>query len=205
MSTYKLVCSNRSRMHGSFVVYQVPPALNNGQLLTLAWLSRPSAPNCRVTFNWSNSLHFVWGEMGTTLGGGVFDASQCIEADPYRANMVDLDKDDFGAPMFQNLRTGGTPGTLTIRQLNNVFDYPVSIGVGVGCKPAYTVDACANITTTFIPLVDRYWVVFGNFTQGQTFDVGSVSGSLMVEFDYNAPVQNVVLDMDNMLQLVPSR
>ena len=57
--------------------------------------------------------------------------------------MVDLTEDDFGAPMFKNLRTGGAPGTLTIHQENNVFGFPVSISVGMGRHPG-----CAILAST---------------------------------------------------------
>ncbi|MBV5333924.1 hypothetical protein JZU57_01500 [bacterium] len=205
MSNYKLVCCNHSRLHGAFAVYQSPPTISSpGEMITMAWLSRPAAPRTRVAFTWSNVLCFVWGENGRLGTRVMFEASQSFEADPMRENTIDLAMDKLGAPMFQNLRVGGAAGALTINQLNYVFD-KVSVGVGMDGTAAYAVEANANVTSIFMPHRNQYWVVFGDFMAGQVFDVESISRPLLVEFDRNAPTQTVNFTMDNMLQLEGAR
>jgi rhizosphere induced protein len=204
MPNYRLVCSNRSAMHCSFAVYQSPPPTNSpGQMISLAWMARPAAPNTRVSFAWSTTPSFIWAEAGSTSSGCIFEASQTVEANPFRENVIDLAQDSFGAPHFQNLRVGGQPGTMTIHQMNNVFDFPVSIGIGMANKPAYAVTSNPNISTCFIPQQASYWVVFGSFSTGEVFDIESISGALAVTFDPMAPTQYVVLAMDNILRRVP--
>ncbi|MDA8231474.1 MAG: hypothetical protein M0006_09050 [Magnetospirillum sp.] len=193
-------------MHGSFAVYQSPPPTNSpGRLITLAWMARPAAPNTRVTFSWSTVLSFIWGEAGYLRPGAIFEASQSVEGDPLRENVIDLGQDSFGAPVFQNLRAGGPPGTMTINQLNTVFDFPVSVGIGMAGMPAYAAEANPNVSTSFIPHRNSYWVVFGGFSSGEAFETGSISGALAVDFDRMTPTQTVVLDIDNILRLKSSR
>ncbi len=202
MSDFRLVCSNRSNLHGSFAVYQSPPPGNSpGRLINLAWIARPCAPNCRVSFSWSTTLSFTWGAAGSLRRGVVFEESQSVDGDPMRENMIDLAQDQFGAPVFQNLRVGGPPGTMTINQLSNVFDFPVLVGVGMGGKPAYAVEASPNLSTCFMPHEASYWVIFGAYTAGEVFDTESISGALEVSFSRMAPTQSVVLSMDNILHL----
>ncbi len=202
MAEYKLICKNQSRNHGSFALFQSPPNTSSpGTLFTLAWLARPAAPDTRVTFNWTNSYHFVWGETGSLHPGAVFESSQAMEADPLRENTVDLTQDQFGSPMFANLRTGGAPGTLTIRQLNTIFDYPVSVGIGMTDTAAYGVKASSNVTTVFTPLDNVYWLVFGSFTQGEVLDITSLSNPVKISFSTQTPVQTAVLTLDNLIKI----
>lgn len=201
MVDYKLTCSNRSRMHDSFALFQAPPDTNSpGSLISLAWLARPSAPNTRVTFSWQKQYHFIWGEYGQMHKGVVFDASQSVDADPVRENMIDLTKDNFGSPMFTNLRAGGPPGTLTVRQIDTQFDYPVLVGVGMADRAACAVQAFSNVTTTFIPRHDTYWLVFGSFIAGQVVDIQALSNPLKITFSQSVPVQTAILDMDNVIR-----
>lgn len=201
MPEYSLICINNSNLHGSFALYQVPPqAPGPGGPASLAWLARPAAPGTQVRFSWSTEVGFIWGERGTFGGRTTFTAYQYVAADPERENLIDFSADSFGAPSFQNLRTGGPQGTLTIRQLNATFDFPIHLGIAVGRSPIYTVDFNANILNAFIPHRHRCWVVFGSYTTGETIDVEAQTNVQSVEFSPTSPTQRVELTADNILQ-----
>ena len=200
MSVFKLQCFNKSRLDGMFSVFQAPPAIQGAApALSLAWLSRPSAPGTKVTFSWSTQWHFIWGEHGGAGHGARFDSSQILDADPERENTVDLSKNSFGSPVFTNLRAEGPAGTLTINQLNQVFDYPVAVGIGMASAASAVVMAHPNVTTVFVPTKTKYYVVFGGYSTGDVL-VKSVSPTLILTFESSAPMQRVVFDNDNILR-----
>ncbi|HBF28467.1 hypothetical protein [Rhizobium sp.] len=200
MPNYRLTCINNSQLSGSFAIYHVPPQSQKTQhLSSVAWLARPAAPGTQITFGWSTDLSFVWGERGTFGGRTVFNASQFAPADPSRENIIDFTSDPYGAPTFQNLEPGGPQGTMTIRQLNANFQFPINLGIAMGNRPIYTVNFNANITTTFIPHTDRYWVVFGDYVPGETINVESLTNFLKVDFSPIFPEQTVVMSPQNVL------
>ncbi len=205
MTDYRLTCTNMSKLHGNFAIYQVPPQSEGSQhVISLAWMARPAAPGTRLAFSWDTEMSFIWGERGIYRNRSYFNACQQVAANPDRENLIDLTSDIYGAPTFQNLRTGGPQGTMTIRQLSAIFDYPVHLGVAIGGAPVYTVNFNANITTTFIPHQNRYWVMFGGYMAGETIDSASVTNSLMVEFSPTSPSLGVVMGPDNILRAAPA-
>jgi len=203
MPEYRLTCVNNSNLHGNFALYQVPPqAPTPTRLTSVAWLARPAAPGTQVRFSWSTEVGFIWGERGTFGGRSAFTAYQYVAADPDRENVIDFTADSFGAPVLQNLRTGGAQGTLSIRQLSGTFDFPIHLGIAVGKSPVYTVDFNPNVLSTFTPLRHRCWVVFGSYSVGETIDVEALTNTQVVDFSPTAPSQRVVLTPENILQQV---
>lgn len=201
MPEYKLTCVNNSNLHGSFALYQVPPQLPGPSGLTsLAWLARPAAPGTQVRFSWSTEVGFIWGERGVFAGRTSFTAYQYVAADPDRENLIDFTADSFGAPTFQNLRTGGSRGALTIRQLSANFDFPIHLGIAIGRSPIYTVGFNANVLSAFIPHRHRCWVVFGSYSTGETIDVEALTNVQVVDFSTTSPSQRVELTPENILQ-----
>jgi len=201
MPEYRLTCVNNSNLHGSFALYQVPPQVSGpAGPASLAWLARPAAPGTQVRFSWSTEVGFIWGERGTFGGRTTFTAYQYVAADPDRENLIDFTSDGFGAPMFQNLRTGGLRGALTIRQLNGTFDFPIHLGIALGRSPIYTVDYNANVLNAFIPHLNRCWVVFGSYTVGEAIDVEAQTNMQVVEFSSTSPSRRVELTAENILR-----
>lgn len=199
---YRITCSNRSAMHGSFAIYQTPlPSNGRSSVLSVAMMSRATAPATRVSFTWTPTYSFVWGEGGHLNSNVSFCACQELGADPLRENVVDLVQDRYGAPEFRNPRVGGPSGTLTINQINATYDFPVSVGVGVGGRPAYLVPFNANVSTLFIPHPSQYWIVFGGHVAGGVIDHTTLTQAIPVELSPQAPTQSVILGEDNTLYL----
>ncbi|MGF6157542.1 hypothetical protein M2267_002801 [Ensifer sp. KUDG1] len=201
MSEYRLTCVNNSSLHGSFALYQVPPSAPGPTgPACLAWLARPAAPGTQVRFSWSTEVGFIWGERGTFGGRTTFTAYQYVAADPERENLIDFGSDSFGAPTFQNLRTGGAQGALTIRQLNATFDFPIHLGIALGKSPIYTVDFNVNVLGAFIPHRNRCWVVFGSYTAGEAIDAEAQTNVQVIDFNPSSPAQRVELSPENILR-----
>ncbi|MFW8642246.1 hypothetical protein ACOJBO_02915 [Rhizobium beringeri] len=152
-----------------------------------------------MRFSWSTEVGFIWGERGT-WGRTAFTSYQYIAADPDRENVIDFTSDSFGAPTFQNLRTGGAQGTMSIRQLSGSFDFPIHLGIAVGKSPIYTVDFNANVLSAFTPHRHRCWVVFGSYSVGETIDLEALTNIQIVDFSQTSPSQRVVLTPENILQ-----
>ncbi len=135
MASFSLTCVNNSELSGSFAVFQRPPAtMTQGEVLSLAWLARPTAPQSRVAFTWALDYNFIWSETGALSPGLIFAASQVIPANLDGENLIQLTEDEFGATTFVNPGTGGAPGSLTIEQLSNVVPNRTAVGIGLALR-----------------------------------------------------------------------
>ncbi|WP_165218821.1 hypothetical protein [Affinirhizobium pseudoryzae] len=199
MTTYSLTCVNESQLSGSFAVFQKPlPSTMPGNVFSLAWFARPTAPNTRVTFTWGLDYSFTWSETGILKPGINFAASQVIPADPNALNQIELKKDDYGATTFSGLSAGGSLGSLTIKQLSNVKPNETSVGIGMAGSGTFAVQAQPNMTAVFTPH-PNYWVIFGNFETGDVMDVEDVTNAVEVTYGGARTSRNAVLNLDNMI------
>ncbi|MGN7293418.1 hypothetical protein [Rhizobium sp. SAFR-030] len=201
MSDYQLTCTNHSRMHGCFVLFGVPPRIDaSPHIVSIAWRVRPAAPGTSVTFAWSDTLSFVWGERHLIGRRRRFRLSEEVIGDFDRDNAIDIDRDDYGAPAFANLRTDGTRGALTIRQLNARFEHMIYHGVALGGAPLLISRFHANVTTDFIVEPGRIFVHFGDQCTGEAIEPDNLGISQLVEFSPSRPSRSVILGPDNIIR-----
>jgi hypothetical protein len=199
MTQYSLTCINNSAQLGCFAIYQKAPSLTvPSNVLSLAWFARPAHPGSRVTFKWDVDYSFVWSETGILKPGISFDASEVIPADPYGSNFVQLTEDKWGATYFDGIAGTGTNGSLTIKQLGNVVPNRTSVGVGMSGSGTYIVQASPNMTAVFTPH-PNYWVLFGNYQQGQVMDIEDVSGDMEVTYGGSLTSRTATLGLDNLI------
>ena len=196
---YSLTCINNSNRSGSFAIFQRPPPIDGGgPIYAVTWFASLSAPQTRMTFEWTIDYSFVRAETGVLLPGVTFIASQAIPADPMGKNLIELATDNYGMTYFTPPETYGRAGTLTIQQWGNVAQDRTSCGIGMSGAAIYAVQAAQNITTVFKPHPD-YWVAFGRFNVREVVDFQQITGK--VEVPYQAPVtsRTVTLQPDNLL------
>ncbi|MDA8231475.1 MAG: hypothetical protein M0006_09055 [Magnetospirillum sp.] len=199
MTQYSLTCVNSSQLSGSFAVFQKPPpSTMPGNVFSLAWFARPTAPGTQVTFQWSVDYSFVWSETGILKPGINFSASQVLPADPDGQNMVQLTVDDYGASRFANPGSGGSVGSLTIQQLSNVVPNRTSVGVGMSGSGTFAIQAAPNMTAVFTPH-PNYWVLFGNYTTGDVMDIEDVAGAVEVTYGGSLTTRTAVMGLDNLI------
>ncbi|MGO4624549.1 protein rhiA [Ensifer sp. 2YAB10] len=199
MTSYTLTCVNNSQLSGSFAVFQRPPeTMGPTDVLSLAWLARPTAPDSRVTFAWSPDYCFIWSETGLLQPGISFSASQVKPADPGGENLIQLTQDAVGATTFSNPGASGTPGSLTIEQLSNVVPNRTSVGIGMAGSGTFVVQGAPNMTAAFTPH-PNYWVVFGNYEIGAVLDFEEVTGAVEVVYGGSLTSRTATLGLDNLI------
>ena len=201
MTQYSLTCVNNSQISGSFAVFQkAPPATVPGNVFSLAWFARPTAPGTQCTFTWSVNYNFVWAETGILQPGITFAAQQSIAADPYSTNMVQLTVDSYGASYFANASSAGAVGSLTIQQLSNVVPNRTSVGVGMSGSGTYAIQAAPNMTAVFTPH-PNYWVLFGTYQTGDVMDIEDISGDVEVTYGGSLTTRTAVMGLDNLIKV----
>jgi hypothetical protein len=199
MTKYSLTCINNSQLHGSFAVFQkAPPTTIPGNVFSLAWFARPTAPGSRVTFTWGVEYSFVWSETGLLQPGINFSASQTVPADPDRQNLVQLTKDQYGATTFGSRSGTGALSSLTIQQLSNVAPNKTSVGIGMSGSGTFAVQAAPNMTAVFTPH-PNYWVVFGNYETGDVMDIQDVTEAVEVTYGGSLTSRTAELNLENLI------
>lgn len=193
--TYSLTVMNNSTMDGNICVYQQAPNVNVPGVLTLAWLSKRAHPGTSVTFSWSLDYNFVWSEQGDLRPGTTFKASQTvIGADLTNYNQVGFDYD--GAYAFTEATKGPRTGSLYVMQGPNIPPQEAHVGIGMSGFGTFVVPAQPNIELYFTPH-PKYWVVFGDYEQGEVIDITQVTQARQVEFD-GAFDLNLTLNKQNL-------
>lgn len=199
MTQYSMTCVNNSQISGSFAVFQkAPPTTVPGNVFSLAWFARPTAPGTQVTFTWSVDYNFVWSETGIIKPGINFSASQVIPADPNAQNLTQLMADNYGATTFSKTSNSGALGSLTIQQLSNVVPNRTAVGVGMSGSGTYVIQAAPNMTAVFTPH-PNYWVLFGNYETGDVMDIEDVSGAVEVTYGGSLTGRTATLGLDNII------
>ena len=199
MTTLSLTCENKSQMSGSFAVFQKPPPMTvPGNVFSLAWFARPTAPSSRVTFSWTLDYSFVWSETGVLQPGINFAAWQNLPADPNGQNIVQLTQDNYGATTFANPNGSGALGSLTVQQLTNVVPNRTSVGIGMAGSGTFAVQAAPNMTAVFTPH-PNYWVIFGNYQTGDVMDIEDVSSAVEVTFGGALATRTATLSLGNVI------
>lgn len=201
MTTYSLTCVNNSQLSGSFAVFQkAPPMTVPGNVFSLAWFARPTAPGSRVTFSWSLDYSFLWSETGLLQPGINFAATQVLAADPNGQNLIQLTQDKYGATTFVNQSSTGALGSLTIQQLSNVAPAKTSVGIGMAGSGTFAVQAAPNMTAVFTPH-PNYWVMFGNYETGDVIDIEDVTGAVEATYGGALTSRTATLGLDNLISV----
>lgn len=201
---YSIQFVNNSTNSGDFCVFQTPPDMSNSNILSLAWLTKRCHPkNYRLKFTWSIDYNFTWSEVGELIPGVVFDAHQLWPADLVTANHVDFTRYD-GAYTFLDQRKGAQAGNLYIHQDDTIPLREASVGIAMGGKASFAVEAQPNLTEVFIPH-PTYWVAFGDYVEGQVLDVETITNKAVVEFPPNVYNMTATLGADNAWTITPAK
>ncbi len=179
---YTLSVDVEATITGNVCVYQQIPNLNDYNILTLAWLSKRVHPSTQVIFEWTIDYNLTWGTQGSFGNGATFEASQTVDANLTTLNQIDFDYTDgaynFGAP---NQNPDGADN-LYINQGANVRSNDALVGVGMSGAGTFVVKSQPNLRVIFHPK-PTYYIVFGDFIQGQVMDITELTNSQKIVFN----------------------
>lgn len=203
MTEYTLAVQNNSSNYVDFCVFQTAPDLGLGiAVRTLAWFAEPAYPTTNVVFQWNTSYSFVWSNAGPLSPGVVFQASQTWDADPMTPALQGVQLTyAAGAYNFQREPASNDhyAGNLYIDEGGDVPLNDASVGIGMSGSGTYAVDAQPNQHLVFTPH-PKYWLVAGNFDQGQVIDLAELNNPVAVEFYGAQTKKSYELTMDNTFQ-----
>lgn len=191
---YTLTAINNSSNAGNFCVFQQDPDLGVSDVLSLAWFSKFAYPDTTVKFTWTIDYNFVWSETGVLTPGVLFDASQTFDADIQNSNQITLTY--AGGYNFINQTKGPKPGILYIREDSTIPPKHASVGIGMSGFGTFVVQAQPNLNLNFSPH-PRYYIAFGNFTQGEVLDISEMTNVAEIPFATNVYSMIAILGEDN--------
>lgn len=195
---YTLKIKNNSTQDGYMCIYQKDPALQaKKDVFSLAWFSMICNQGTQVIFRWTIDYSFVWSQTGKLIPGVYFDASQVKDANPSNPSLssITLSKPN-GGYKFTKSTVSAPEGSLLIHVDKDVPNDEASVGIGMSGQPAFAKNAKTNMDFTFSPH-PQYWVVFGDYQEGQVMDFNLSSNSHNIVFPNNVYSKSLVFREDN--------
>jgi hypothetical protein len=192
---YTIRAMNNSTNSDSLCVFQQDLNLGVSGALPLIWFSKYVHPQTAVKFDWTTDYNFVWCETGVLAPGVDFDASQVFDADLQNLNQITLTYLG-GAYTFSNQGKGPKPGPLYIQEDASIPIKKASVGIGMSGSATFVVQAQPNLSLNFTPL-PKYYIVFGDYTQGEALDFREMTNTAEIVFPNNIYSMTAILNTDN--------
>ena len=150
-----------------------------------------------MTFEWDIDYYFMWSQTGHLVPGVRFHASQKEDAEPKNLakNSIVLSKPNGGYKFIPPVQSAPA-GSLMISTDNTVPNDEASVAVGMSGQPAFAKNAKTNMNFTFSPHPE-YWIVFGDYQQGQVMDFNLSSSTFKVTFPNNIYSKILTFNEDN--------
>ncbi len=183
MSTnYKLTVDVDSTITGDVCIFQEAPNTNVSRVLTLAWLSKRAHPGTKVEFDWTIDYNFNWGVSGNINNKAHFSASQVVPADLKVNNHINFDYKDGAYDFYGQRQNTSAEDNLSIQQGGSVRSDDAYVGIGMSGAGSFVVPSQPNMKIIFKPK-PAYYLVFGDFTQGQVVDITELTSVYKVVFN----------------------
>lgn len=181
---YTLNVDVQSTITGDVCVFQEAPDTNISKVLTLAWLTKRAHHNTQLVFDWTLDYNFNWGQAGY-LGSdkrAQFQASQVLPANLTTQNQISFNYDDGAYQFAGESQNINGEGNLYILQGGNVKSNDALVGIGMSGAGSFVVESQPNLKLIFHPK-PTYYLVFGDFIQGEVVDITELSNTYKVVFD----------------------
>jgi hypothetical protein len=205
--TYSLSFLNNSTQTGFACIYQQDPNITDPDVMSLAWFSKGSYPETKITFAWQINYNFVWAQAGLLVPGVIFTASESPAADLSTTNQITLLYDqDLSSYTFDKQESGAESGTLYITEDSSIPSKsidPAAVGIGMAGFGTFVKQATPNWNLNFTPKPE-YWITFGNYCQGEVMDISSISNSAQISFPPGVYSMAAVLNADNTWTVSPA-
>lgn len=199
---YRIQFTNNSTNSGSMMIFQQAPDSQSGNIYSVAWISKYVHPATSGVFQWTQDYNFIWSETGELSPGIQFSTFQNPKADLNTSNSITLTYDR--AYNFVDQKPGDQQGSLFVQMDQTIPLDQVSVGIGMGGAPTFTIQAQPNMEAVFTPHPE-YWMAFGEFETGEVLNVKEITDSVQVNFPPGVFSMNVVLNADNTWSVTPGK
>ncbi|MEH0832992.1 RhiA [Pectobacterium cacticida] len=179
---YSVEFINHSSNSGNVAIFQKAPDQKARNIFSLAWFSKFVNPNVHETFRWNIDYSFVWSDTGEVKPGVIFEGGEEIPANLQSANTITLDYN--GGYFFGPTSFTGQAGSLYIDESGNVPLKQAAVGIGMSNAGTFVQAAQPNLHIEFIPH-PSYWIVFGNYEEGEILDIEQISDAVELVFEPN--------------------
>ncbi|QOS78764.1 hypothetical protein JNUCC31_29415 [Paenibacillus sp. JNUCC31] len=183
-TTYSVSVDNKATYNASLAIYQVDPNLDDPNVLTLAWLVKPSTSGSTTAFTWEVEYDFYWTEVDNPKPGTTITSTATREADLTSNNMVLFSHADGGTYQFSEATSGPKSNILYVHQDDSIVVADNAyIGIQMDNKPVVAVKAQPNTKTEFTPH-PTYYMVYGRIEPGEIIDISEYADvALKLTFD----------------------
>lgn len=191
---YSVKFINNSTNAGDVAIFQTQPNQKENNIFSLAWFSKFTNPNVHEKFKWNVDYSFVWSDTGVVKPGIIFEGGEEVKADLTTANTIQLDYN--GGYYFTPTSVSGQAGNLYIEQSSNLPLKQAAVGIGMSNAGTFVKQAQPNMMLEFTPH-PSYWIVFGDYVQGQVLDTEQITSAVKLEFPPNVYEVTATLNNDN--------
>ncbi|WP_338554412.1 hypothetical protein [Paenibacillus sp. KS-LC4] len=201
-TTYSVSVQNNGTYNASLAIYQVDPNLDDPNVLTLAWLVKPSTSGSTTKFTWGVDYAFYWSEVDVPQPGSTITSTAQRAADLSASNYVEFSRADGGTYQFSQATSGGKEGVMYIHQDGSINpEDNAYIGLMMNNKPTVAIKAQPNTKTEFTAH-PAYYLVYGRIEPGEIIDISEYADTaLKIEFN-GVTNHDIVLTAKNQLNIV---
>ncbi len=179
---YTLSVDVQSTITGNVCIFQEMPDTNASKILTLAWLSKRAHHGTQLLFDWTLDYNFKWGTKGSLGRTAHFAASQTVPANLSTNNQISFNYEDGAYKFSETSQNPSSEVNLYINQGGNVKSNDALVGIGMSGSGSFVVESQPNLKLIFRPK-PVYYVIFGDFIQGQIMDITELSNVHKLVYD----------------------
>ncbi|GAA3859509.1 hypothetical protein GCM10022243_26670 [Saccharothrix violaceirubra] len=174
---FNLAVSNDSTAEINVMLFA---SMGGGQpVTTLVWRSLRLVPQQAISFGWTYTLNFVLGAQGQLGPGENYDPVQILDAVPGVSNQITLALVD-GHLQLVDARPG-PPGTLLIRQDDDLPPFSGNVGVGIDGLGTFITNVQPSTQQGF-GYAPQLWIGTGTFEQGQMMSTMGINTKAALTF-----------------------
>ena len=198
---YSVTFRNESENFGDICIYQEDPNLDI-DVMSLAWLTKPTHPRTTIQFTWSTDYIFIWKKINKLYSKTIIRSSEIIDTDLNTNNMVELSYEN-NAYRFKNLQTNlDKADELCIVENETIPLNDALVGIGMSGMGTFVKQAQPNRNLLFKPK-PKYWIAFGRYSQGEVLDITRITNKALLRFKPNLYSLIVILKEDNNWEIKP--
>ena len=145
----------------------------------------------------------MWSATGEVKPGIRFRGNGLKECDPQDKNQVSFTFTN-DTPKLSDPISGGTQGSLTISEGENIPPKTFAVGVGMSGNGTYVVNAGPNLEHQFTPEPAYYVAAIEEVVEGQVMDLKTIALAGELKFPPNVYNLTATLKEDNTWDIEPS-